>query len=146
MRRDLRQFELPGPFARRYRPVRVHTHEKGLAAFVLDEYGLRFFRIMATATQVPPEAVWSVTRQDAGSLALQIESGRRPDACGYLVCEVPHAADAAAYPVSPQLSYRAKVTIAALQSLLADLSDDPAGIVAAEVIGFIERRIDRLRT
>ncbi|HLJ95417.1 MAG TPA: hypothetical protein VKU02_19730 [Gemmataceae bacterium] len=141
--RDFRHFELPGIFARRYRPVRVHAHEKGLAAYALDEYGLRFFRVLATGASVPHEAVWSILRQPNG--ALQILTGRRDDACGFLVCEVPHAGDAAAYPVPPRLSYRAKVTIAALQSLLVDLTADPAGS-AADVIAVIERRIDQLRT
>jgi hypothetical protein len=145
MRRDFRYFELPGIFARRYRPVRVHAHEKGLAAYALDEYGLRFFRVMATGASVPHEANWSIVPQSAERPALQIVNGRRDDACGFLVCEVPHAGDAAAYPVPPRLSHRAKVTIAALQSLLADLTADPAGS-AADVIAVIERRIDQFRT
>src|SRR5258708_36187334 len=60
MQRDFRHYELPGPFARRFRPVRVHLHENGLAAFLLDEYGLRFFSIMATGSAVSQEAVWSL--------------------------------------------------------------------------------------
>jgi hypothetical protein len=144
MRRDLRYFEVPGQFAGRYRPVRVHPHEKGLAAYALDEYGLRFFRVMATGDSVPHEAVWSLIRQTS-QRPLQLVSGRRDDACGFLVCELPHAGHPAAYPVPPRLSYRAKLTIAALQSLLADLAADPAGS-AADVIRFIERRIDQLRT
>ena len=145
MRRDFRHFELPGAFARRYRPVRVHSHEKGLAAYALDEYGLRFFRIMATGASVPHEAVWSIVRQSAERPPLQIVNGRRHDACGFLVCEVPHAGDAAAYPVPPRLSSRVKVTIATLQSLLADLTAHRDGS-AADVIRVIERRIDQLRT
>jgi hypothetical protein len=143
---DFRQFEVSALFAQRYRPVRVHPHEKGLAAFLLDEYGLRFFRIMATATPVPPEAIWSLIRNAAECPTLHLVSGRSDDACGYLICEVPHApADPAAYPVPPRLSYRAKVAIAALQTLLVDLAEDPASS-AADVIGFIERRIEQLRT
>jgi hypothetical protein len=146
MRRDLRHFELPEPFARHYRPVRVHSHEKGLAAFVLDEYGLRFFRIMATRTTVPPEAVWSLIPHAASRPALQLVSGRRDDAAGYLVCEVPcDAADPVSYPVPRRLSYRAKVAIAALQTLLHDLADRPAGPAAADVIGIIKRHIEQFR-
>jgi hypothetical protein len=146
-RRDLRHFELPGLFARHYRPVRVHPHEMGLAAFVLDEYGLRFFRIMATATPVPETAIWSLVPNPAGRPALHIVSSRLEDACGYLVCEVPHAsADQAAYAVPPRLSYRAKVTITALQFLVSDLTDHPSNLAAADVIAFIERRIEQLRT
>jgi hypothetical protein len=147
MQHDFRRFDLPGPFARQYRPVRVHPHEKGLAAFVLDDYGLRFFRIMATRSPVAQEAVWSLVHHPVESPALQLVSGRREDASGYLVCEVPHASgDPAAYPVPRRLSYRAKVTIAALQGLLHDLADDPAGPARHELAGFIERRIDQLRT
>ncbi len=146
MQRDLRYFDLPGQFARRYRPVRVHPHEKGLAAFVLDEYGLGFFGMMATATRVPPEAIWSIVRHAGGTPPLQLVFGRHEAAAGYIVCEVPHASgDAAAYPVPPRLSFRAKVTIAAFQSLLADLAAIPAGS-APDVISVIERRIDQLRT
>ena len=146
MRRDFRHFELPGAFARRYSPLRLNAHEKGLAAFVLDDYGLRFFRIMATGNAVPLEAVWSLIRNPAERPGLNIVSGRRDNACGFLICEVPHASgDPAAYPVPPRLSYRAKVTIAALQSLIADLANHPASSTA-DVIGFIERRIQQLRT
>ena len=147
MRRDLRHYELPVRVRPQYRPVRVHAHEKGLAAFALDEYGLRFFRIMATGTPVPrasdlepcPSPGRRRCRADSSA-------GRHEDALGYVVCEVPHAsADPAAYPVPRRLTYRAKVTIAALQALLCDLADDPAGSAAADVIGFIERRIDQLK-
>jgi hypothetical protein len=140
MRRDFRHFELPGPLARRYRPVRVHPHEKGLVAFLLDEYGLRFFRIMATGSAIPQEAVWSLVRPPVELAALHLVSGRREDALGYVVCEVAHASGhPAAFPVPARLSYRAKVTIAALQALLSDLADDPAGSATADVIGFIEQ-------
>jgi hypothetical protein len=143
MQRDFRHFELPGKFVGRYRPVRVHAHEKGLAAYALDEYGLRFFRVMATGAYVPPEAIWTINRQPSEHFALQLVNGRPSDACGFVVCEVPYVGDATAYPVPPRLSYRTKVTIAALQSLLADLAADPAG---ADVIATIERRIEQLRT
>jgi hypothetical protein len=144
---DFRHNELPARFAERYRPVRVHPHEKGLAAFALDEYGLRFFRIMATGTAVPTQAIWSLVRHPVECAAVQLVSGRREDALGYVVCEVPHAsADPAAYPVPRRLTYRAKVTIAALQALLRDLADDPAACAAAEVIRFVEHRIDQLKT
>jgi hypothetical protein len=147
MQRDFRRFELPGPFAKRYRPVRVHSHEKGLAAYVLDDYGLRFFRVMATGSPVPQEAVWSLIRRPVEPPVLQLVPGRREDAPGYVVCQAAHASgDPVVYPVPARLSYRAKVTIAALQALLRDLADDPAGSAAAEAIGFIERRIDQLRT
>jgi hypothetical protein len=146
MQRDLRHYELPSRFAQRYRPVRVHAHEKGLAAFALDEYGLRFFRIMATRNPVPHEAVWSLIRPTAARPAMQLISGRHEDASAYFVCEIPHAsADPAAYPVPRRLSYRAKVMIATLQALMHDLADDPARSADADLIGFIERRIDQLR-
>jgi len=146
MRRDFRHFELPEAFARHYRPVRVHSHEKGLAAFVLDEYGLRFFRIMATRAAVPKEAVWSLIRRTAKHPTLQLVSGRRDNAAGYLVCEIPcDPADPVSFPVPRRLSYRAKVTIAALQTLLHDLADHPAGPAVADVIGIIEQRIEQLR-
>ena len=144
MRRDLRHYELPSRFAQRYRPVRVHAHEKGLAAFALDEYGLRFFRIMATASPVPAQAIWSIVRDPTDRSVMQLVAGRHEDTLGYVVCEVPHtAADPETYPVPRRLTYRAKVTIATLQALLHDLADDPAAS-AADVIGFIERRIDQL--
>jgi hypothetical protein len=147
MRRDFRHFELPAAFARMCRPVRVHLHEKGLAAFVLDDYGIRFFRLMATATPVPTEAIWSLVGHVAGTRCLQLVFGRHQDAAGYVVCEVPHASgDAATYTVPPRLSYRAKVTIAALQNLLSDLSNDPAVSAVADVTGIIERRIEQLRS
>ena len=144
MRRDLRHYELPSRFARRYRPVRVHADEKGLATFALDEYGLRFFRIMATGTAVPAQAIWSIVRNTADETGMQLAIGRRDESLGYVVCEVLYAsADPATYPVPRRLTYRAKVTIAALQALLHDLANDPAG-TDADVIGFIERRIDQL--
>jgi hypothetical protein len=144
MRRDLRQYELPSRFARRYRPVRVHTHEKGLAAFALDEYGLRFFRIMATGSEVPAQAVWSIVRNTADEAGMQLAIGRHDESLGYVICEVLHAAaDPVAFSVPRRLTYHAKVTIAALQALLHDLANDPAG-TDADVIGFIERRIDQL--
>jgi hypothetical protein len=146
MTRGLRHYELPSRFAERYRPVRVHQHEHGLAAFALDEYGLRFFRMMATGATVPPQAIWSLSRHSAESTLVQLVSGRHADAIGYVVCERPHVyADPAVHPVPRRLSYRAKVTIAALQSLLSDLTDEP-GASAAEVVRFVERRIDQLRT
>ncbi len=127
MRRDLRYFELPGPFARQHRPVRVHPHEKGLAAYVLDEYALKFFRIMATASQVPEDAVWSLVRTEVVRSGLQIVSGRQENASGFLVCDVPRQShDRASYPVPPSLSVRAKAAIAALQSLACDLMADRA--------------------
>ncbi len=147
MRRDLRHFELPSQFARHYRPVRVHRHERGLAAFALDEYGLRFFRIMATATTVPHEAIWSLVQNTAGTPSLQLVFGRHAGAAGYVVCEVPHVSgETSAYPIPPRLSHRAKVSIAALQALLADLSNDPTISAVADVTGFIERRIEHLRS
>ena len=146
MSRDLRHCQLPAPFAERYRPVRVHPHEKGLAAFALDEYGLRFFLTMATGTPVPSQAIWSLVPYPADCAAVQLVSGRGEGALGYVVCEVPRGStDPAAYPVPRRLTYRAKVTIAALQALLHDLADDPAGS-AAEVIRFVERRIEQLKT
>jgi hypothetical protein len=146
MRRDLRHYELPSRFAQRYRPVRVHAHEKGLAAFALDEYSLRFFRIMATGAPVSAQAIWSLVRDPEDSAAVQLVSGRREGTLGYVVCEVAHAsADPAAYSVPRRLTYRAKVMIADLQALVRDLADDPAGSANADVIGFIERRIDQLR-
>ncbi|MGA2253506.1 MAG: hypothetical protein ABSG53_02500 [Thermoguttaceae bacterium] len=144
MQRDLRHYELPSRFAQRYRPVRVHAHEKGLAAFALDEYGLRFFRIMATGSPVPAQAIWSIVRDTANETGMQLAIGRREESLGYVVCEVLYSsADPATYPVPRRLSYRAKVTIATLQALLHDLADDPAHS-AADVIGVIERRIDQL--
>ena len=144
MQRDLRHYELPSRFAQRYRPVRVHAHEKGLAAFALDEYGLRFFRIMATGSPVPAQAIWSIVRDTANETGMQLAIGRREESLGYVVCEVLYSsADPATYPVPRRLSYRAKVTIATLQALLHDLADDPAHS-AADVIGVIERRIDQV--
>jgi hypothetical protein len=144
MPRDFRHYELPSRFAQRYRPVRAHAHEKGLAAFALDEYGLRFFRSMATGNSVPAQAIWSIVRNAANGTGMQLAIGRHDESLGYVVCEFPcDSSDPATYPVPRRLTYRAKVTIATLQALLHDLPNDPAGS-AADVIGFIERRIDQL--
>jgi hypothetical protein len=143
---DIRHYELPSRFADRYRPVRVHPRERGLAAFALDEYGLRFFSIMATGASVPNEAIWSLVHRPAECPAVQLAAGRRENALGYVVCELPHAStDPATYPVARRLTYRAKVTIAALRSLVSDLADQPAGSTA-DVLRFIEHRIDKLKT
>jgi hypothetical protein len=146
MQRELRHYELPSLFARRFRPVRVHVHEKGLAAFALDEYGLRFFRIMATGSPVHAQAIWSIVRNTADETGVQLVIGRHDEPLGYVVCEnLYDSADPATYPLPRRQTYRAKVTIAALQALLHDLADDPAG-TDADVIDFIERRIEQLTT
>jgi hypothetical protein len=147
MPHDFRRFEMPGTFARRYNPVRVHPDEQGLAAFVLDEYGLRFFRIMVTGCPVPAQAIWSIVRRAADCAALHLVAGRHDDSRGYVVCDVPYTSgDVAAYLVPRRLTFRAKVTIAALQALLHDLPGDAAASADRNVIDFIERRIDQLRT
>jgi hypothetical protein len=144
MPRNLRHYELPSRFAQRYRPVRVHSHEKGLAAFALDEYGLRFFRIMATGSPVHAQAIWSIVRNTADETGMQLAIGRRDESLGYVVCENLYAADnPATYSVPRRQTYRAKVTIATLQALLRDLADNPAE-TDADVLGFIQRRIDQL--
>jgi hypothetical protein len=144
MRRDLRNFELPGAFAQRYRPVRVHPQERGLAAFVLDEYGLRFFRLMATGAPVLDGAIWSIVQQ-AQSASIQLLPRRCRHALAYVVCELPNAsAEPTPYPIPRRLTFRAKVTIAALQSLLNDLAHHPAES-AGDVTALIEHRIDQLR-
>jgi hypothetical protein len=145
LRLDLRRYDLPPRFAARYRPVKLHVRERGLEAFVLDEYGLAFYRRMTTADAVPEGAVWSVVTSGA-TTSLRLIPGRCGDAIGYLVCEV--VAEPAVmenYPVPNRLSYRAKVSIATLRRLLADLQACDQLRPSGEMVRFIEDRIDQLR-
>jgi hypothetical protein len=119
--------------------VKTQPKERGLPAYLFDAYGLRFYRHMTTAGEVPAEAVWSVIRRPDG-LALTL--GLTEEAAGYVVAQqMPKPADAMVYPLPVRLGYRAKVAIQALQRLRSEIAN---ATTAADAIAVIDRRINAL--
>ena len=138
MTRRLHQYELPACFIERFRPVKTQPREKGLPVYLFDAYGLTFYCRTATAGAIPPEAVWSVTRPDAGA-GLQLVHGLVNDAIGYVVAQAcPADGDPDTYPLPVRLGYRAKVSVQALQRLRRDLDGLPD---AAQVVALIDQKI-----
>lgn len=139
MIRPLHQYELPARFLERFRPVRSQPRDKGLAAYLFDAYGLKFYRHMTTAAVLPEAAVWSVIRPE-GKAGLQLVHGLVYDAIGYVIAQrCPAESDPDTYPLPVRLGYRAKVSVQALQRLRHDLGGLPD---AAQVLALIDRRID----
>jgi hypothetical protein len=145
MKNTLSRYVLPSRFIERYRPVKSHPHEKRLAGYFFDPNAARFFIRMATVEAVPAEAVWTVLVPNAASA--RIVSGQRDElAVGYVICQVPFAAgDDFEFPLVRPLTYRARLRIRTLESLLDDLRQ--AGQLAAggEIAAFIQRRIEELK-
>ena len=135
----LHRYELPARFLEQFRPVKAHSREKGLPGFLFDAYGLRFYRHLTTAGEVPAEAVWSVTRKPGG---LTLTHGFIEHAAGYVIAQaLPAAGHSDSYLLPVRLGYRAKVAVQALQQLRGDLMR-AATLNATDALAVIDRRID----
>lgn len=134
----LHHFDLPESFIRRYRPVRVTAREKGVSAYLFDEYGLRFYRQSTTAEPVPADAVWSVI---ADGPTVWLRAGEYRDALSFLISE--RRADPtgkAEFPLPRRLTYRQRVQCSILESLIRDLAAAPCH-VPTEVMALLRERL-----
>jgi hypothetical protein len=137
----LHRYELPARFLDRFRPVKAHPREKGLAAYVFDAYGLRFYQAMPTAGALPAGAVWSVIADGQG--VLRLTHGVSDDALGYAVAQrLPGEEDVRSYPLALRLGTRAKVAVQVLQRLRSDLAHSQALADADPILALIDQRID----
>ena len=147
MIRHLANCLLPASFIRRFRPVKSHPHEKALGGHFFDANAVRFFIGMATADAVSPDAVWTVAPPPAGSGLCRVVNGQREQiALGYVICQVPFAAgEHLEFEVCRKLTYRARVRLATLQSLLADLHQAGQPATGSDLAAFIQRRIEEFK-
>ncbi len=147
---DLLRYVLPQPFLDRYRPVRAHRHEPRLAGYFFDLHAARFYMRLATVERVPPEAVWTVCRLAVGrTTPPYLVNGffeRDAAALGFVIGQAPLPPGAPReIPLVRRLSYKAKVTLRALESLSAELRELQGGSASPEILAFIEAKIARLK-
>jgi len=143
----LDKYVLPTRFIERYRPVKSHPNEKALGGYCFDHNAARFFICMATADTVPPEVVWTVVPPTVGGEPFHVVSGLREElALGYVICQVPFGgADDLEFPLSPRLTYRARIRITTLQGILDDIRKTGQFSTGSEIAGFIQCRIEELK-
>ena len=144
---NLAKYVLPSRSIERYRPVKSHPHEKALGGHFFDPNAARFYIRMATVDPVPPEAIWTVLPSAPGTRQIGIVSGLREEAAlGYVICQVPFAAgEHLEFPLARQLTYRARLRIITLQSLLDDLHHAGQLATAGDIAAFIQHRIEELK-
>lgn len=139
----LDRYEFPTHFLERFRPVKADAKAKGLAAYVFDTCGLRFYRQMTTGDTMPAGAVWSVISSQDGA-GLQLAHGLAYAALGYVVAQVvPGEQDPQCYPLPVRLGYRAKISTQAMKRLLDELATAERLTVPPEIMAFIEQRIEQ---